>query len=170
MELSCFLIRELISSYAQLTLMHIFCAVNSIYWLTLWGCFTWFSSTNQISPWPLPTTNLVPVRFEIWTLSRLFGAVSPSLPLRALPPPFTSLLLILALKWINTKPKTVRMCASLCILRASTHAFWEGAPNFYGWVEIGGGKKTNLIHKVINLDRLFFLLLLFSLFYDVCFI
>lgn len=37
MELSCFLIRELISSYAQLTLMHIFCAVNSIYWLTLWG-------------------------------------------------------------------------------------------------------------------------------------
>lgn len=142
MELSCFLIRELISSYAQLTLMHIFCAVNSIYWLTLWGCFTWFSSTNEISPWPLPTTNLVPVRFEIWTLSRLFGAVSPSLPLRALPPPFTSLLLILALKWINTKPKTVRMCASHAYF-GPAHTLFEKELRIFTveWKSGGGGKN-----------------------------
>lgn len=74
---------------------------------------------------------------KIWNLSQLFGAVIPSLPLRALPPPFTSPVLILALKWINTRTKDCQNVCISCILQASAHAFLGGAQSLYVWVEKG---------------------------------
>lgn len=177
MEPSWFLIRELIFSYAQLTLMHIFCAVNSIYWLTLGGGVHMIL-LNQ-SDFAMTPANHWPRSCQIWNLDP-FSAVWSCQPIAAPTCPSSTLHLTSSytgIKMNKYQTKGLSECVHL-MHTSGQHTRFSRRSSEFSWLSGNGGEKcgkkqTNLIHKVINLDWLFFLLdqlLLFSLFYHVLFI